>query len=166
MSGKGSEPDIIIKSDKALFVIETKLNASNKTVPSSKDPLVKKKYVNGGCGWYQDVFKSDFETVAISDRKYELLRFWLLGSWMAQNQRLRFILVNLVPAEREKDIETQFKKHIKEDTNKTFQRSTWEDIYRLIQKTDNLKKYSMLDYFRNKTVGYDREGNLRRAFSV
>ena len=86
-------------------------------LPSSEDPLVKEKYVNGGCGWYQNVFKSDFETVAISDRKYELLRFWLLGSWIAQNQRLRFILVNLVPAEREKDIETQFKKHIKEDTS-------------------------------------------------
>ncbi|MGD0072467.1 MAG: hypothetical protein ABSB71_13020 [Candidatus Bathyarchaeia archaeon] len=163
---KGSEPDIIIKSDKALFVIEAKLKASNKTVPSSKDPLVKEKYVTGGCGWYQDVFKSDFETVAISDRKYELLRFWLLGSWMAQNQRLRFILVNLVPAEREKDIETQFKKHIKEDTNRAFLRSTWEDIYRLIQETDNRKKHLMLDYFRNKTVGYDREGNLQRAFSV
>ena len=163
---KGSEPDIIIKSDKTLFVIEAKLNASNKIVPSSEDPLVKEKYVNGGCGWYQNVFKSDFETVAISDRKYELLRFWLLGSWIAQNQRLRFILVNLVPAEREKDIETQFKKHIKEDTNRTFLRSAWEDIYRLIQEIDNWKKHLMLDYFRNKTVGYGREGNLQRAFSV
>jgi hypothetical protein len=163
---KGSEPDIIIKSDETLFVIEAKLNARNNTEPSSKDPLVKKKYVNGGCEWYQDVFKSNFETVAISDRKYELLRFWLLGSWMAQNQRLNLNLVNLVPSEREKDIETQFRKHIKEDTNRTFLRSTWEDIYRLIQEIDNRKKYLMLDYFRNKTVGYDRKRNLQRAFSV
>ena len=163
---KGSEPDMIIKSDKTLFVIEAKFNASNNTVPISKDPLVKEKYVNGGSGWYQDVFNSDFETVAISDRKYELLRFWLLGSWIAQNQRLQFILVNLVPTEKEKDIETQFKKHIKEDTNRTFLRSTWEDIYRLIQETENRKKYLMLDYSRNKTVGYDREGNIQRAFSV
>jgi len=162
---KGSEPDIIIKSDKALFVIEAKLNASNKTVPHSKNPLVKEKYVAGGYGWYADVFKSDFETVAIGEQKYELLRFWLLGSWMAQNQNLRFFLFNLVPEAKEKDVETQFKRCIRENANRFFLRSTWEDIYRLIQETDNRKKRLMLDYFEDKTVGYNREGNLQRAFS-
>jgi hypothetical protein len=97
------------------------------TLPSSKDPLVKEKYVNGGFSWYQNVFTSDFETVAINCRKYELLRFWLLGSWIAHNQDLKFILINLVPSEREKDIENQFKKHIQEDSNRTFLRTTWED---------------------------------------
>ena len=146
-------------------MIEAKLNASNKTVPRSKNPLVKKKYVAEGCEWYADVFKSDFETAAIGEQKYELLRFWLLGSWMAQNQNLRFFLVDLVPEAKEKDIETQFKRHIRENANRLFLRSTWEDIYRLIQETDNRKKRLMLDYFENKTVGYNREGNLQRAFS-
>lgn len=165
---KGSEPDIIIKSDKTLFVIEAKFNADNNTVLGSKDPLVKEKYVKGGFGLYQNVFKSDFEALAVNYKKYELLRFWLLGSWMAQHQDLNFILINLVPSEREKDIETQFKKHILEDTNRTFLRSTWEGIYRFIQESAiaNTRKKLVLEYFRNKTIGYDHEGKRRRAFSI
>ena len=165
---KGSEPDIIIKSDKTLFVIEAKFNAINNTVPSSKDPLVKEKYVNGGFGWYQNVFKSDFETLAVNYKKYELLRFWLLGSWMAQNQGLNFVLVNLVPSEREKGIEAQFKKHILEDTNRTFLRCTWEGIYKFIQETPivNTQKDLVLEYFKNKTLGYNHEGKRQSAFSI
>ncbi len=164
---KGSEPDIIIKSDKSLFVIEAKFNASNNTVPSSKDPLVKEKYVNGGHGWYQNILKSDFETIAVIDKKYELLRFWLLGSWMAHQQDLNFFLINLVPSEREKDIEAQFKKHILEDIDRTFLRATWEGIYRFIQESAiaNSQKNLVLEYFRNKILGYN-EGKRQSAFSI
>jgi len=163
---KGSEPDVIVISDKALFVIEAKLNANNNTMPTSRDPLVKEKYVSGGCGWYQSAFKSDFETVAISDRKYELLRFWLLGSWMAKQQGLKFVLINLVPSEKEKDIESKFKRHIKENTDRTFLRLTWESIYSIIHEAANPRKDSILEYFRNKTTGYNQERKLQRAFSV
>ena len=147
---KGSEPDLIIISDKALFVIEAKLNANNNTMPTSRDPLVKEKYVSGGCGWYQSAFKSDFETVAISDRKYELLRFWLLGSWMAKQQGLKFVLINLVPSEKEKDIESKFKKHIKEDTNRTFLKLTWESIYSFIHEAANPRKEFNLGIFQEQ----------------
>lgn len=165
---KGSEPDIIIKTDKTLFIIEAKLKASNKTVPSSKDPLVKEKYVNGGLGWYQNVFTSDFETIAFSNRKYELLRFWLLGSWMARQQGLNFVLINLVPAEKEKYIEVQFKKYILEEGSRTFLRNTWEGIYRFIQEATaaSTRKKVILEYFTNKTSGYDHEGKLRRVFLI
>ena len=165
---KGSEPDLIIKTDKTLVIIEAKLNASNKTLPTSKDPRVKEKYVNEGLRWYQNVFTSDFETLAINCRKYELLRFWLLGSWIAHSRDLKFILINLVPSEREKDIETQFKKHIQENLNRTFLRTTWEDTYRFIHeaaKANNQKK-SVLKYFENKTLGYSQERTLQRAFSI
>lgn len=33
-TARGSEPDVIIKNDKALFFIEAKLSSGNKTVPS------------------------------------------------------------------------------------------------------------------------------------
>jgi hypothetical protein len=165
---KGSEPDLIIKSDKTLFVIEAKLNALNNTVPRSKDPLVKERYVNGGLSWYQNVFTSDFETLAINYKKYELLRFWLLGSWIAHNLDLNFVLMNLVPSDREIDIEAQFKRHIMEDIHKNFLRTTWEDIFRFIQENpnENTQKQVVLEYFRNKTLGYNHERKLRRAFSI
>jgi len=165
---KGSEPDIIVKTDKTLFIIEAKLNATNNTIPTSKDPAVKEKYVKGGLGWYQNIFSSNFETIAVGNRKYELLRFWLLGFWMARQLGLNFVLINLVPAEKEKYIEEQFKKHILEDGSKTFLRDTWEGIYRFIQEAavPNTQKKLILDYFQNKTSGYDYHRKLQRAFNA
>ena len=105
---KGSEPDLIIKTKNTLFLIEAKLNASNNTVPSSKDPAVKQKYENGCQGWYNQVFQSPFDQIAVTERKYELLRFWLLGSKMAERLDTSFILVNLVPQEKETTIAIDF----------------------------------------------------------
>jgi len=160
---RGSEPDIIIRTDKALFFIEAKLTAGNKTSPSNKNSS--KKYESGGHNWFSRVFKSDYKTIAIIEKKYELLRFWLLGTWMANQQDLDFYLINLVLAEREKDIEHIFKRYIRETKRRRFLRITWEDIYHYISNINSLiDKDIILHYFKNKTIGYDREGKLQRAF--
>ncbi|MCK4385045.1 MAG: hypothetical protein KAW52_02155, partial [candidate division Zixibacteria bacterium] len=96
---RGSEPDIIIKTDNALFFIEAKLTAGNETAPSDRGNS--KKYEIGGDNWFSKVFKSDYRTVAIDEKKYELLRFWLLGTRIAKQQDLDFYLANLVLSERE-----------------------------------------------------------------
>lgn len=135
-------------------------------MPTSENPVVKEKYINGGFGWYQKVFRSDFETIAVKRKKYELLRFWLLGSWIAKQEELKFVLINLVPSKREKDIEPQFRCHILEDKKRTFSRSTWEEIYSFVQEraiTNNHKK-EFIEYFKNKTIGYNHQRNLQRAF--
>ena len=103
----------------------------------------------------------------IIEKKYELLRFWLLGTWMAKQQGLNFYLVNLVLSEREKDIENIFKGHIRETERRKFLRITWEDIYRYIFDSNSSRdKDIILNYFRNKTIGYNREGKLQRAFLI
>jgi hypothetical protein len=162
---RGSEPDIIIKTDKVQFFIEAKLTAGNDTVPSNKNSS--KKYESGGHNWFSRVFKSDYKTIAIIEKKYELLRFWLLGTWMAKQHGLNFYLINLVLSEREKDIENIFKGHIRETKRRKFLRITWEDIYRYISNINSSKdKNIILNYFRNKTIGYNGYGRLRRAFSI
>jgi hypothetical protein len=165
---KGSEPDLIICAKNALFLIETKLTATNNTVPTSVDSIIQKKYENGSNRWYQNVFRSDFKTVAITNKKYELLRFWLLGSKIAQLLGLHFFLVNLVLDEKEQDIEAIFRKHIIETPQRTFLRTTWENVYRYILKTksESSEKEKIIQYFKNKTAGYDRIGHLRKAFSI
>lgn len=165
---KGSEPDIIIKTEEALFFIEAKLGANNNTVCKSENPMVQKKYERGGNNWFSDVFDSDFKTVAIDNKKYELFRFWLLGTWITNKLNLDFYLVNLVLLRREKNIEASFKKHIKKNQRRKFVRIAWENIYEHIldsnppSKTD---KNILLKYFRNKTIGYVN-GNLQKAFSI
>jgi len=64
---KSSEPDIIIKTDRALFFIEAKLTAGNNTIPSDKSNS--KEYETGGGNWFSKVFKSDYKTVAIDEKK-------------------------------------------------------------------------------------------------
>ena len=161
---RGSEPDIIIKTDNALFFIEAKFTAGNETAPSNVSNS--KKYETGGDYWFSKVFNSNYKTVAIVEKKYELLRFWLLGTWMAKQQDLDFYLINLVLSERETDIEAIFKNHIKENQRSRFLRVTWEAIYQYVSKSSSRDKDIMTKYFRNKTVGYDGNGRLQRAFSI
>lgn len=161
---RASEPDIIIKTDNALFFIEAKLTAGDETIPS--DLNNSKKYETGGDNWFSKVFNSDYKTVAIAEKKYELLRFWLLGTWMAKQQDLDFYLINLVLSEREANIEAIFKGHIKENQRRKFLRITWETIYQFISKNLSKDKDTMMKYFRNRTLGYDGNGRLQKAFSI
>ncbi|WP_199562255.1 hypothetical protein [Petrotoga sp. 9PW.55.5.1] len=163
---RSSEPDIIIKTDTTLFFIEAKLTAGNETI--SRNTSNSKKYETGGDNWFSKVFKSHYKTVAIDEKKYELLRFWLLGTWMAKQQGLNFYLVNLVLSEREKNIGTIFKRHLNENQRMKFIRITWEDIYRQILNSNlsGVDKDKIIKYFKNKTIGYDGNGKLQRAFSI
>ncbi len=163
---RSSEPDIMIKTNNALLFIEAKLTSGNKTVPS--DTSNSKRYEIGGNNWFSEVFKSSYKTVAITDKKYELLRFWLLGTWIAKQQDLKFYLINLVLSERDADIEMAFKKHICENQRMKFIRIAWEDIYQQILNSvlPGRDKDKMIEYFRNKTIGYNGNRELQKAFSI
>lgn len=159
---QGSEPDLIVRTDTALFFVEAKLTAGNRTTPTNKDDA--KKYLTGGGNWFSSVFNSDYATVAIAAEKYELMRFWLLGTWMASQLVLDFYLINLVLDNRETNIEAAFKPHIVESANRRFMRLTWEDIFKFVLSAEECKeKAEMVVFFENKTVGYVG-GKLQRAF--
>jgi hypothetical protein len=163
---RSSEPDIIVESDKAIFFIEAKFTAGNKTKPSNLSE--RKKYLTGGNNWFEQVFNSDYETLSIGQKKYELMRFWLLGTWMADRLDKDFYLVNLVLEDREKNIEDLFKPHIKATTTRKFLRLSWEYIYQhiLSHSQSNPDKDRLLSYFKNKTTGYNHLGELQMAFSL
>jgi len=163
---RSSEPDVIIKTNTSLLFIEAKLTAKSETVPS--DTGNSKRYETGGDNWFSKVFSSDYKTVAITDKKYELLRFWLLGTWIAKQQNLNFYLINLVLSERDKNIETIFKRHICENQRIKFIRITWENIYQQILNSGlpGRDEDKMIEYFRNKTIGYDGNGKLQKAFLI
>lgn len=148
---KGSESDIILKNGSSLFFIEAKLTATNKTLPTSGESEIRKKYELGGNRWYQKVFLSGFEAIAVTNKKYELLRFWLLGSWIAHQLDLDYYMINLVLSEREKTIEENFKKHIRANDRNTFLRTTWEEIYHFDSEnaSESLEKSKIMEYFRN-----------------
>jgi hypothetical protein len=152
-------------TDKALFFIEAKLTATNNTLPSNRNNY--KYYLSGGNEWHKEVFRSDFDTVAVQAKKYELFRFWLLGSWLAKQMKRDFYLLNIVLSEREQDIEEQFLPHVNVGRQRQFKRLTWERIYRYIvdNAPANQEKEMLVTYFQNKTIGY-KSGTLQRAFSI
>ena len=94
------------------------------------------------------------------------MRFWLLGSWIAEQLDLDFYLINLVLSEREAEIEACFKPHIKENQRRKFLRVTWETISDFVSKNPITDTVTMMRYFGNKTIGYDGNGRLQKAFSV
>lgn len=167
-ANQGSEPDLIIETNGNIYFIEAKLGSGNKT--NSSNPEIKKKYETGGSNWFAGVFKTgvDFDKVANAECFYELMRFWLLGTWIA-NEYLRrnFFLINLVLNKKERDIEHQFGRHIHYNESRAFKRLSWEQIYSLIERKAPLEgKKEIVEYFHGKTLGYNNSGVLQRAFSV
>jgi hypothetical protein len=167
--GRGSEPDIIIETNRAMFFIEAKLTSGNNTPSDEKqvDEKIRnpKKYKTGGANWFGNVFVTSYEEI-VRKQKYELLRFWLLGTWMAEQARKEFHLINLVPEEREQDIEVAFKKHIKEKGKWRFLRLTWESIHKHISNLNPASDNEIMTrFFKNKTIGY-RNGVLQKAFQI
>jgi hypothetical protein len=158
---RSSEPDLIVTSKSTVFWIEAKLNASNDTQPSSAN---QKRYTIGGRNWFHEVLNSDYCSVAVRAKRYELMRMWLLGSWMAKNMERNFVLINLVKRGRE---ETHFASHIKESDARRFLCLTWEEIHAFITShmTENTEKqHRVLTYMENKSIGYDGRGCLKAAF--
>jgi hypothetical protein len=82
--------------------------------------------------------------------------------------KLDFYLLNVVLTEREVDIEKQISPHIRTGTNRQFKRVAWEEIHKFIAEyaPEEHNKSVMLEYFRNKTIGYNRSGELQKAFMV
>jgi uncharacterized protein (UPF0248 family) len=165
---RGSEPDLICETDDAIIIIEAKFTSGNNT-SGSGDSFERhlnnpKQYVSGADNWFSKVFSSDYKEI-IADNKYELMRFWLLGTWMAESKGKKFYLVNLVREHKEKEIETEFKKHILETKDRTFHRVTWEIIFRFCSRQFVLPNWDIFyDYFTNKTIGYNNKQMLKKAF--
>ncbi len=166
ITNRGSEPDIIVLSKNDLFFIEVKFTATNKTRPSNL--IDTKKYIQGGDNWYHQVFHANYQEVAIDRQKYELMRFWLLGSWIAKEVEFDFHLVNLVLEDREKDIEADFIPLINQNNHRNFSRISWESIYQLLKDNPIIdeKKWILISYFENMTMSYPKKGVLQNAFHL
>jgi len=166
---QGSEPDIIIQTDKTIFFIEAKFFSSNRT-SGYKETLLKrinnpKKYLSGDKKMFETIFKNSYKTI-VTDQKYELMRFSLLGEWIAKKLNLGFQLINLVLENKELKIEFDYGKHLINNQKLRFSRYTWESIFYFIESknikdTNTLK---ILKYFREKAAGYDYKGRLEKSF--
>jgi hypothetical protein len=157
----GSEPDLIVRTADALVLIEAKLTAGNTTA----GPSASRGYRTGGGGWFATVFASSYDDL-IADRRAELMRLWLLGSWMAAQEGLAFVMVGLVREEQDRDLARRFGDHLRQAPDRRFVRASWEALFRDVDaRPRTVARDALLDYARHKTIGY-RAGALTPAFAL
>jgi hypothetical protein len=161
--GQGSEPDLIVETPDAIIVIEAKLGSGN-LVRCQEAARVSARYQENG--WWRQVFREDYQRVACKERRYEIARLWLLGSWMAKEAGKAFRLVVLMPRAQDADLERQVRPLLLGDDR--FARSDWESVYEFVAGAPGAtdRRTTFLEYFRNKTLGYDSSGRLQKAFTV
>jgi len=162
---RGSEPDLMVESDDHLFFVETKVASKNVSKPSN--PAVLPRYESGGEGWYRHVFRAPAEHLASGERLYELMRFWLLGSWMAQQLEKKYLLVVITRREASDDYADRFRAGIEESDDRRFVAGYWEDIpgWLSLGGSPEPEAAGLWRYFQGKTLGYQGDA-LQRAFSV
>ena len=161
-SRKGvTEPDIMLLTGTDLILIEAKFTSGNETSGNAAEVERRvhneKKYVTGGNNWFSTVFAPTFTYEAIvRDQKYELLRMWLLGSWIASQLNVRFTLVNLVRERYEDSITDSFGHYLRSSDTRCFVRRTWEGIARecLSAPAGDDDGRLLFRYLSEKTAGF------------
>lgn len=166
---RGTEPDLALWwQDRHLVFVEAKFCSGSRTRPSAKphgeDPRPK---AYGQHPHFPVVFSAGYHEIAVENQLYQLMRLWLLGSWIAQQQAARFSLVNLVRWDDEKDVEQRFGlRFCSQTAGRRFSRATWESIWDALPSSglDEEIVCALQGYLGNKTCGYDGSGRLQRAF--
>jgi hypothetical protein len=162
-----SEPDIVIDDDELLIFCENKWLSANETNPS--DPDNTKLYLTGGDHWFRNAFGpgTTFQKIAVEERLYELMRLWLIGSWIAHQTGKQFFLVNVVRqgANRERDIEDRVRAHLPAADRHRFIRLTWEGIHSTLVEPNRgcLQSDKLTHYLKEKTMGYCLNRRTGRA---
>lgn len=168
-----SEPDIIVDDADLLVFAENKWLSGNRTKPT--DPTNPKQYVTGDDGWFAKVFKptTTFQKIAVDAKLYELMRLWLLGSWIAERAGKRFLLLNIVRAKKEADIEARLGAHLEPSPLRSFRRFTWESLFTSVvrPRAGSPDADRIARYLREKTLGYrvvkgSGKAKLSRAFAL
>jgi len=168
---RGTEPDIALWwPEKCLIFVEAKFSSPNRIPPSRRPQGEDNRAENyGGHAHFADVFKAGYEEIATESKFYQLMRLWLLGTWLAKNEGVAFALVNLVRWGEETDIETAFgRRFCRQSRQRLFVRATWESIWDALPSSGlSEQTIAILDaYFHNKSRGYGADGRLQKAFTA
>ena len=163
---RGSEPDLIVITDEILFFIEAKLTSTNVTTAPKSG--AQKDYLTGAGGWFARVFDADWQTIAVTGRRYELLRFWLLGTWLAAQLGVKFCLVSLVPSRQVTPSRHEpFENYVRPGDDASFCLYSWEQVRDCLRHGESRDSdtHPLATYFATKTIGYGSDRRLKAAFN-
>lgn len=149
----GTEPDLILYSPAAHYFafIEAKLDSPIKQKFSHTGKALnkrKRRYTENEI--YSDTILGRFEDVAIKSRFYELLRQWMLGTWISRAYEYTFYHISLVPDHQKHDAQ-DFQKHLGNDYKQYYSVVTWGEI------NSRLTNDLLSNYLDQKTLGYKKQ---------
>lgn len=162
------------------------MGATN-VVQCTTPEVVRDSYVQGVAGdneHFASVFRSSFDEIAVDEKLYELMRFWLLGTWMAEQLERQFCLVSLLSRNDRRECEgdaklaaitERFPPHVRFHGGQRFELLTWEGIHDwcACRAPTSPEAGEVAKYLADKTAGYTtvkRDSvdvqRLRRAFAI
>ena len=84
-----TEPAVLIDTDDMLILVDPRMSLGTDT---SQAPFGWERYERGGKNWSSRVFAGSVREVSASRNSFELLKLWLLGTYMAELAGKAFVL--------------------------------------------------------------------------
>lgn len=160
-----TEPIVLIDTDDALILVDPRISLSTET---PQTPVGWERYEEGGKGWSTRVFAGAIREVAHDKGSFELLKLWLLGSYMAELTGKAFVLLHMTPGWSGAPLLAKLQPQFVSEPMREARSLTWEDVHAYVaaEYPGVRGAQAVLTYFREKSAGYGADGRLRRAFAV
>ena len=161
--GQETEPAVLVETEDLLLLLDPHLGSAK---PAGRSPLGWEPYDVGAGGWASSVLTGSTEGFAGERGQFELLRLWLLGTWMAQQEAKRFLLLYLAPGWSRGLPYQAASTGFRESAERGALRVSWEEIHEYVSAEcpQNPGAAALLGYLEEKGAGYGEDGLLRRAF--
>lgn len=161
--GRETEPAILVETEDLLILIDPHLGSAR---PSARSPIGWEEYDEAADGWASGMLKGSCEGFAGERGQFDLLRQWLLGTWMAHQEGKRFLLLYLAPGwSRGLPFQAALT-GLRASSERAAMRVTWEDIHaHVAEEHEHVPGApALLSYLEEKSAGYGDDGLLRRGF--
>lgn len=165
-----TEPGLLVATPDTLFMVAGRAFASGprRRQPPGYGPARWQSYAEGGEGWARRVLKAPCPDLTSDPGAFELLRLWLIGTWMATDQERDFVLIYVTPRVWGEAALGRLLPRLRGHAEHLVVHAHWEDVYDHVS-ADHLEApdaRALLSYLAEKSAGYDRGGRLRRALSL
>jgi hypothetical protein len=165
-----TEPGLMIQTPESLFLLASRAFSagSTRTENHLQAPGIWTDYEAAASGWAHQVLAQSCCDLVADSGAYELLRLWLLGTWMAARLEKEFVLVYLTPAAWGQGVLRPVLPRLRGGKGSLVVQASWEDVFQHVSEehchAPGAK--ALLSYLKDKSAGYGRDGLLRRAFSL
>jgi hypothetical protein len=163
--GEETEPAVLVTTDDLVVFVDPHLGSA---VAAPRNPSGSERYQAGGRGWAADVVEGPCRDFAADRGEFELLRLWLIGSFLAQQVEKRFVLLYVAPSWSRGTSFAAASARFRQGPDRQALRVDWEQIYRAVaaEHVAAPGALALLTYLEQKAAGYGADGVLRRAFRL